>query len=137
NVITVPEHLIERTKAVFTNLILLLSAFGTAKDLNPPRAKPARFLQPSSVTYHGRITLFRVQKQQYWRKRDLYKGWGKRTTAGIDVHILPGDHLTMWREPHVQDLARALTSSLAKAIAAPAENGVAARVVATLPETIG
>jgi amino acid adenylation domain-containing protein len=87
-------------------------------------ARPAKFLKPSLALYRRRITLFRVQKQQYWRKRDLYKGWGKRTTGGVDVHILPGEHLIMFREPYVQILAENLTACMARAALDSGENNI-------------
>lgn len=62
--------------------------------------------------YQGRITLFRVHKQPYTRIHDYRLGWGKRTIGGVDVHLIPGSHETILREPHVQVLAKTLSGCL-------------------------
>jgi thioesterase domain-containing protein/aryl carrier-like protein len=46
------------------------------------------------------------------REPDL--GWG-RVTAGVDIHVVPGEHLTMVAEPYVQELARQLAHCLEEA----------------------
>src|SRR5262249_53248578 len=79
------------------------------------QAKP-RWLD-SPALFPGRIALLRTARQDYWRKRDLLKGWGRHTTEGVDAHIIPGNHLTMYREPHVRNLAQILTNCLASAAA--------------------
>jgi thioesterase domain-containing protein len=40
--------------------------------------------------------------------RDPFKGWRKLATGGIDLHLVPGDHFSMMREPHVSVLAEQL-----------------------------
>ena len=65
-----------------------------------PEFVPAKVMSP--------ITVFRVKTQPYWRIRDEYLGWRSRTTAGVEVHWVPGDHVTFLREPHVESLAREL-----------------------------
>jgi hypothetical protein len=64
--------------------------------------------------YAGRITLF-------WASRDLrasydlVAGWRALTTAGVEVHEIPGTHLDIIAEPHVGELARKLAQCLARA----------------------
>jgi thioesterase domain-containing protein/acyl carrier protein len=59
--------------------------------------------------FDGRITVFRVRKQPYWRINDPYLGWGNWCSGGVEVHEIPGDHRTILREPgvlHVADILR-------------------------------
>jgi amino acid adenylation domain-containing protein len=76
--------------------------------------------------YRGRVTLFRAEHpisfhfpQEYLAGHvddsgikqggvdtgDPLMGWGKLATEGGDVHIVPGDHYSMIKEPHVKHLA--------------------------------
>jgi len=64
--------------------------------------------------YDGHVTLF-------WASSDLrasvdfVEGWRALAGGGIDVHEIPGSHLDIVNEPHVQDLAKALSKSLGQA----------------------
>jgi thioesterase domain-containing protein len=68
------------------------------------------------AVFDGKITVFRVRKQPYWRIRDDQLGWGKWAQGGVEVHEVPGEHLTLLREPHVQVLAAKLQDCLARAV---------------------
>jgi thioesterase domain-containing protein len=70
--------------------------------------------------FGGRITLFRTRNQPYYRVRDPEMGWKVRAARGVEVHMLPGTHRTMLREPNVQVLAARLRECLDKAQAAAA-----------------
>nr|WP_017314620.1 non-ribosomal peptide synthetase [Mastigocladopsis repens] len=69
--------------------------------------------------YHGRMTLLRTDDKsrtdavgiQY----DPQFGWGDIVTGGVDIHHLPGSHLTFLDEPNVRVLAEKLKLSLEKA----------------------
>ncbi len=41
--------------------------------------------------------------------------WRRLVQGGLEVHEVPGDHLSMLLEPHVQDLAEKLALCLSKA----------------------
>jgi amino acid adenylation domain-containing protein len=64
--------------------------------------------------YDGHVTLF-------WASTDLrasvdfVEGWRALAGGGIEVHEIPGSHLDIIKEPHVQELARKLSSCLARA----------------------
>jgi amino acid adenylation domain-containing protein len=58
------------------------------------------------------ITVFRVRSQHFWRVRDEACGWGDRTSGGVRVEHIEGEHDTFLREPHVRDLAQKLRRSL-------------------------
>jgi aspartate racemase len=53
------------------------------------------------------------------RDRDPKLGWGPLVAGGVEVHEVPGDHVTLLNEPHVEVLAARLRSYLG---AVPAED---------------
>jgi thioesterase domain-containing protein len=76
--------------------------------------------------YPGRITLFRASEpsvftQLYlprpedWYNRDPLHGWGNLAEGGLDLHDVPGDHFSLFEEPHVQVLAERLNACLDEA----------------------
>ena len=65
--------------------------------------------------FEGRITLFSAEQdhqQPPARQSLLLKGWDKLATGGVDLHVVPGDHFSMIREPHVHVLAERLRSCI-------------------------
>jgi thioesterase domain-containing protein/acyl carrier protein len=44
--------------------------------------------------------------------RDAAWGWGQFSEEPVEVHVVPGDHITMMTEPHVQVLAERLKACL-------------------------
>jgi len=66
----------------------------------------------SPRVYPGRVTLFRAREQPERYGRDPQLGWGGMAAGGLDIHDVPGDHYTMWREPHVRVLAERLRGCL-------------------------
>lgn len=70
--------------------------------------------------YPGKITFLRASEvlaedsggvfAQSFRQPAL--GWGELTTEPIEIHKVPGDHITMLAEPHVRVLADKLKSYL-------------------------
>src|SRR5207245_9733924 len=66
----------------------------------------------------GKTTLFKMPKQPYYYVRDPFLGWGTRTTAGVDLHVIPiktDRHIQIFREPHIQLLATKLGVCLGRA----------------------
>ena len=61
--------------------------------------------------YPGRITLIRPSDAPFAVSTPHDRGWG-RLAAGVDVHFVPGQHHSMVKEPHVQELARVLQACL-------------------------
>ena len=68
----------------------------------------ARLYAPA--VYPGRVTLFRAEQGPASREPD--RGWGRLTAEPVEIHTVPGDHITMLAEPQVQELARALACDL-------------------------
>ncbi len=68
--------------------------------------------------YPGRVTLLRTEDEnrdnavgiQY----DPQFGWGDMITGGLDIHYVPGSHLSLLSEPHVQVVAEKLRNCLIK-----------------------
>jgi thioesterase domain-containing protein len=63
--------------------------------------------------YPNAIALFRTSESQK-KSDDSTLGWNQLATlSGVQVHLIPGNHLTMLRKPHVQVLAEQLGRYLA------------------------
>ncbi|MFP2926702.1 SDR family oxidoreductase [Pyxidicoccus sp. 3LG] len=65
--------------------------------------------------YDGRVTLLKCTRLGGRNKKDPTLGWGLLAAGGVDVHELPGEHLTLLRQPHVRTLADRLRQSLDEA----------------------
>ena len=87
----------------------------TAKPVQPTQ-KPIKVYFPGPgyvpTTYGGRITVFRARRQPRDRIRDLHLGWGKLARGGVDLRFIPGEHHSVLKEPHVQELASELKKCL-------------------------
>ncbi len=55
--------------------------------------------------YSRRITLFRSRREPTGLWFDPLAGWGQFTSAGVDMHMLDGNHFTMFQEPGVTKMA--------------------------------
>jgi len=67
------------------------------------KIKKQHFPQP----YSGKVTLFRAmgRRAEVGTEIDPQYGWGDLAVGGLDIYDIPGDHLLMLQEPHVQVLA--------------------------------
>jgi thioesterase domain-containing protein/acyl carrier protein len=59
--------------------------------------------QPGS--YDGVVTLFRSQKEPTGLFFDPEAGWGRFATAGVKLHMVTGDHLTMFQNKGAEEMA--------------------------------
>jgi amino acid adenylation domain-containing protein len=66
-------------------------------------------------TYPGRLTLFRARMQPLFSSHAPDNGWGGLAAGGLNIRIVPGNHLGMLQEPHVKVLAEELRSCLDQA----------------------
>jgi amino acid adenylation domain-containing protein len=64
--------------------------------------------------YQGKITLFRGARHGAALPARS-RAWGELATGGLEAHLIPGDHLTMMREPHVRVFAEKLRDCLLRA----------------------
>ncbi len=70
--------------------------------------------------YPGRVTLFKATERvdAATSSVDPNLGWGKLAAGGLETYEVPGDHLGMLKEPHVQVLGEKLKTCLAQSSAA-------------------
>lgn len=61
--------------------------------------------------YAGSIALFRTA-DSIKQSKDATLGWAELAIGGVDVHTIPGNHLTMLKSPQVQVLAEQLQQYL-------------------------
>ena len=66
--------------------------------------------------YPGRITLFWSTEPRPAVSPDTRLRWADLATGGLEIHEVPGDHLSMMTEPHVQVLGRRLRVCLDQAL---------------------
>jgi thioesterase domain-containing protein/acyl carrier protein len=64
--------------------------------------------------YAGRVALFQAGEELAGSGRHVELAWGS-VAAQLEAHVVPGNHYTLVREPHVQTLAERLRSSLEEA----------------------
>jgi pristinamycin I synthase-3/4 len=66
--------------------------------------------------YPGRVTLFCAEQArgEGWEKADLPGLWKRFVTGELEVVVVPGMHVTMVNEPHVQDLAAAIGAAMVR-----------------------
>jgi pyochelin synthetase len=64
--------------------------------------------------YPGRVTLFRAGDRPL-DETDETLGWEALAADGVSVRVLPGDHYTIVRQPHVAALADELRASIEEA----------------------
>jgi thioesterase domain-containing protein len=69
--------------------------------------------------YGGRVVLFKAGERPAPTAADVDLGWGGLCAQGAQVHVVPGDHYTMLRPPHVQVLAERLGVCLEEARQTP------------------
>jgi amino acid adenylation domain-containing protein len=81
---------------------LYLSTVGALENYRPP-ASPIP------------LALLRASHAGAGDAPETAAGWSRLTTAKLEVRDVPGEHLTMLREPHVSALAEALRDTLARA----------------------
>ena len=75
-----------------------------------------------SQVFHGGILLFRAKQGVGFDRpareqtEDPLLGWEKSATLGIELHDIPGGHVSMLKEPNVQILVQKLQASLTSAL---------------------
>lgn len=62
--------------------------------------------------YPGNITVFCSEEQANKKINQKDLGWSDLTTKEVEIHEVPGDHLSMVHKPHVKKLAKRLKACL-------------------------
>lgn len=94
---------------------MTLIEFRKLFDIFKINADTLRRYRPGA--YQGRITLFCGDEEV--GDLEPLKGWEEFATEGVDVHIVPGDHFSMIREPNVRALGAQLSKCIEQAVRAP------------------
>jgi thioesterase domain-containing protein len=68
--------------------------------------------------YPGRITLFKASEELAGTAPDPTLGWSEWASAGVEVHLVPGNHANLVYEPHVEVLAEKLSACISQALSA-------------------
>ncbi|MFB2772383.1 amino acid adenylation domain-containing protein [Pelatocladus sp. BLCC-F211] len=75
------------------------------------------------LVYEQSITLFRAKEEiihdfesPEFNSNDPLLGWGKYSSQAIQVMEIPGDHFSIFIEPHIQELARNLRVCIDNAV---------------------
>jgi amino acid adenylation domain-containing protein len=66
--------------------------------------------------FQDKVVLFKAQDRVYFVDDFDFLGWRKYALAGVEVHNIPGNHDTMFKEPNCQILALALDKAILLAI---------------------
>ena len=108
------------------------AAPGVAAPVNITYAKkffPGKDFQ--FKTYSGVVTVFKVAKQLRRYKPDEKLGWAQRALGGVEVELIPGEHTTYLRPPHVKVLADKISRRITQAF----ESSLSTRETAHEQET--
>jgi aspartate racemase len=68
--------------------------------------------------YPGRVTLFKANEELEGPSPDPTLGWSEWANAGVEVHVVPGNHANLVYEPHVEVLAEKLSACISRALSA-------------------
>jgi thioesterase domain-containing protein len=66
-------------------------------------------------SYQGKMVVFRVKQSHARMHFDAWAGWGKVAMGGIEVLEIPGHHMNLLEEPHVEVLAEKMRGCLMEA----------------------
>ena len=93
----------------------MVGRFASRPSPRPSSDIDARFWpDPKEIpTYPGKLVLFKVKQQPYWRVRDPLMGWGRRALGGVEAFTLRGKHTMILREPLVDQVAEVVRSRIA------------------------
>src|SRR6185312_727014 len=70
------------------------------------------YLSYRARPYPGPVTLFRAADAGFDPGLGADLGWGRLILGAVDLHEVPGDHITLLAEPHVAVLAGRLRACL-------------------------
>jgi thioesterase domain-containing protein len=76
------------------------------------QAQHRAYMDYKPRTYPGRLTLFRARMQPFFSSHDPAMGWRQLAAGGLEIRVVPGNHLGMLQEPHVKALAEQLRACL-------------------------
>jgi thioesterase domain-containing protein len=99
--------------------VLLSRALGWREDSSLARAtrkvaaaNTRAIMAYKPKPYAGKLVQFMCSDGAYRSYEDRRLGWSNLAIDGLEVHLVPGDHLTMVEEPNVRTLAQELQRCL-------------------------
>ena len=102
------RYLADRIHGVFKSFELPLRARDWPAELRAKFTRVVRRYQPP--VYPGDVALF--QPTQRLDVLEFRPGWAERVRGELSARDVPGTHVTMLREPHVQELAALMRAAL-------------------------
>nr|WP_292717859.1 alpha/beta fold hydrolase [Nostoc sp. JL34] len=94
------------------NMVQLLKANSLVnyvpQQVSPIRITFLRASETSAVEESHSEVISEILKDSTW-------GWSKFSTEPVDIHFVPGNHVTMMNQPHVQVLAERLKACIEEA----------------------
>jgi thioesterase domain-containing protein len=66
-------------------------------------------------SFPGRVTLFWCSDWSFRVFHDTRLGWSDFATGGLEVHVVPGNHKTMWEMPNAGTFAERIRRCLQNA----------------------
>ncbi|HEX6506608.1 MAG TPA: amino acid adenylation domain-containing protein, partial [Chloroflexota bacterium] len=69
--------------------------------------------------YEGSISLLSAEHGSAGQERGATLGWDELANAKVRVYPVPGNHMTLLREPHIDTVAAALSSALEETLETP------------------
>jgi thioesterase domain-containing protein len=93
----------------------ILSELNIRPMLRVYQAHSQAVLKYVPQVYPNPITLLRTSVESSIAHQDSTLGWSKLAGEKVEVHWVPGNHLTMLRKPHVHVLAEQLRACIEKA----------------------
>lgn len=113
------QHLRQRTNRFSLNSLKsdIVLATGTAAAPEQIEFETWKVQYLAAADYHPQpcdcpLVLVRSTDLQTGIFRDPLLGWGRLARAGLQVHVLPGEHDSMFRPPDVEKLADVVRNSL-------------------------
>jgi thioesterase domain-containing protein/acyl carrier protein len=119
----IPGYVMQRIKALFilarekTFHLLRVSrqsVKGRRKDAWRPTGLRVRIGGYETRPIKGKLVLFRSSGWRLGASRDPSFGWGEIAGARLAIHRVPGDHLSIFLEPNVRQLAEKLACHLSE-----------------------
>lgn len=104
--------------AHFNSMLWLKKRFGVSLSeaaFNNVYASLSSLKDFSVRPYPGKLILYRAADVPGFFGSDQTLGWGTIATEGVDVEFVPGDHVSMFKKPHVASLAYRLQTELQRA----------------------
>lgn len=69
-----------------------------------------------SRPYHDRVTIFLARQSFVTATHRFRMGWNLLAPDALEMHVVPGTHISMFEEPHVRTLAKEINECIRRAL---------------------